>query len=105
LAAYATDVNNNLGSTLGLLGTTGTEAQYGNLTTDWLYGEDTYYTYDVTGYLQAQLEVSGDNTNGLLFLPPSPAYNTTFNRVVFGNRQNSKAIKLKVYYISVQQDQ
>lgn len=105
LAAYATDVNNNLGSTLGLMGATGTVAQYGNLTTDWLYGEDTYYTYDVTGYLQAQLEVSGDNTNGLLFLPPSPAYNTAFNRVVFGNRQNSKPIKLKVYYISVQQDQ
>lgn len=106
LAAYATDITNNLGGTLGLTGTTGSvSAQNGDLVTDWLYGEDTRYTYDVTGYLQQQLEVSGDNTNGLLFLPPSPAYNTEFNRAVFGNNQNSKSIKLKVYYISVQQDQ
>ncbi|MBX2924333.1 MAG: DUF4270 family protein [Chitinophagaceae bacterium] len=106
LSAYATNINNTLGGVLGLTGSTGSaSAQYGDLTTDWLYGQDTYYKYDVTSYLQQQLDISGDNTNGLLFLPPSPSYNTTFNRAAFGNSQTDQPVRLKVYYISVQQDQ
>lgn len=105
LTAYTTNINNLPGSMIGLLGASGSNTpQYGDLTIDWLYGQDTYYTYDLSSYLQQQILLSGDNTNGLLFFPPSPAYNTLFNRVVIGDRSNAAAPKLKVYYISVQQD-
>lgn len=104
IVASPTTVNNETGGYLGEAGVTGTQgAQYGNLVTDWIYGEDTYYSYDVTAYLQAQVAISADNTNGLLFFPPSPAYTTRFNRLVTGNHQNSAgSVKLKLYYISVQ---
>ncbi len=105
LAAYTTDRNNQLGATLGLLGSTSsTDTQYGDLQTDWLNGEQTYYKYDVTTYLQQQLALSGDNTNALLFLPPYPALNTSFDRAVIGDAENDRGkVTLKIYYIAVQQ--
>ncbi|MFT4017602.1 MAG: DUF4270 family protein [Agriterribacter sp.] len=106
LAAYTTNVNNNIGTALGANGSTSsTSAQYGDLKTDWLYGQDTYYTYDVSAYIDALLSTSADNTSGLLFMPPTPAYNTLFDRVAFGDKQSEKTMKLKLYYISVQKDQ
>lgn len=106
LGAYATNINNGVGAALGANGSLGSSSpQYGDLKVDWLYGQDTYYTYDVTVYVQQQLAVSGDNTNGLLFTPPGTAYNTSFNRVVFGDNKSERPMKLKLYYISVQQNQ
>jgi hypothetical protein len=105
LMASSTNINNQLGGSLAVSGATGTQSvQYGDLKVDWTYGEDTYYTYDVTGYVEQQLAITADNTNGLIFLPPSPAYNNSFNRLVVGDPQNAKGknIQLKIYYISVQ---
>lgn len=105
LVASSTNINNELGGYLSETGSTGSQnLQYGNLITDWLYGEDTRYTYDVTAYLQSEIENSADNTNGLIFAPPSPEYNTKLNRLVVSNNEHSMGgVKLKVYYISVQQ--
>ncbi|MCC6286341.1 MAG: DUF4270 family protein [Chitinophagaceae bacterium] len=105
LAGYTTNVNNNIGSALGANGSTSSSsAQYGDLKTDWLYGQDTYYTYNVSSYIEALLSTAADNTSGLLFMPPTPAYNTRFSRVVFGDAQSAKPMKLKLYYISVQKN-
>jgi len=105
-ASVTTSVNNELGGYLALNGATGTQsAQTGNLSIDWLYGETTTYSYDLTSYLQQEIALSGDTHNGLIFLAPSPAYSNRFNRLVVGNKQNPKGnIKLKVYYVSVQQE-
>lgn len=104
--SVTTSVNNDLGGLLVANGATGSQsAQTGGLVIDWLYGENTYYTYDLTAYLQQQIALSGDTHNGLIFLPTSPAYSNRFNRVVVGDSQNAKGnIKLKVYYVSVQQE-
>ncbi|HRQ49248.1 MAG TPA: DUF4270 family protein [Agriterribacter sp.] len=102
LVASSTNINNQLG---GYLAVTGSQnVQYGSLVTDWLYGEATLYTYDVTAYTQSEIENSSDNTNGLIFAPSSPEYNTKLNRlVVDDNEAGMGGAKLKVYYISVQQ--
>ncbi len=104
LIASSTNINNELGGYLSVTGTTGSQnLQYGDLITDWLYGEDTRYTYDVTAYLQSEIENSTDNTNGLIFAPPSPGYNTKLNRLVVRDEPGTGGVKLKVYYIAVQQ--
>lgn len=105
LVASSTDVNNQLGGYLASMGSTGSQSiQYGGLITDWLYGEDTRYTYDVTAYMQSEIGNSADHTNGLIFAPPSPEYNTKLNRlVVDDNNLGMGGVKLKIYYISVQQ--
>ncbi|HEY5369356.1 MAG TPA: DUF4270 family protein [Hanamia sp.] len=75
--------------------------QYGNLVIDNLYGTETQYTYDVTSYLQAQIQIEQNNKNGLLVIPPTPG--TIFNRVVIGDGKNLLGqTQLKVYYASVQ---
>lgn len=105
LVASSTDINNQLGGYLAVSGNAGSQnIQYGDLVTDWLYGEDTRYTYDVTAYLQSEIANNAENTNGLIFAPPSPDYNTKLNRLVVNDKENGMGgVKLKVYYISVQQ--
>ena len=105
LVASSTNVNNQLGGYLAAMGTTGSQSiQYGDLVTDWLYGEATRYTYDVTAYMQSEILNSADHTNGLIFAPPSPEYSTKLSRlVVDDNNLGMGGVKLKMYYISVQQ--
>ncbi|MBX3240137.1 MAG: DUF4270 family protein [Chitinophagaceae bacterium] len=105
LSAYTTDNKNLIGNALGLQGTPSSSyAQNGDLKIDWLNGENTFYTYDITAYLNQQITLAADNTNGLLFSSPYPAFNTLFNRTLFDDRQNGVGrVRLKVYYISVHQ--
>jgi hypothetical protein len=70
---------------------------------DYLYGEKTSYAYDVTNYIAL---IVGDPTfnsnNGLLMLPPSPFMETTFNRLVVGNKANPLGkIELAIVYAAV----
>lgn len=75
--------------------------QYGNLFIDNLYGTGTQYIYDVSSYLQEQIQIERNNQNGLLILPPNPT--SIFNRVVIGDSKNTTSqTQLKVYYASVQ---
>lgn len=95
---------NQVGEELTATSSTGTaETQYGNLVVDYLYGKDTYYTYDVTSYIQEVIATEGYTQNGLLLLPPSPASENTFNRIVVGDRNSGEArIELQVFYVTVQ---
>ncbi|MDQ2862227.1 MAG: DUF4270 domain-containing protein [Bacteroidota bacterium] len=101
LYASPTDLSNVFGSPL----TNKSDGSYqtGSLLLDPIYQENTSYIYDVTSYLQQLVQVSATNNgNGLLLLPPSPANITTLNRMVIGNKQNTKgSIQLKLYYVSV----
>jgi hypothetical protein len=79
------------------------QVQNGNLQVDWLYGQNTFYSYDVTTFLQQQIAISDNNKNGLLIQPPAPAFESALNRLVLGDSRNIKdRIMLKVYYISIQ---
>lgn len=95
---------NQIGADLTTVVTSGSaETQYGNLSIDYLYGKDTYYTYDVTAYINEVMATEGYTQNGLLVLPPSPAYETMFNRVAIGNRYNTLGkIELQIFYVAVQ---
>ena len=74
----------------------------GNLSIDGVYGTNTNYTYDVTGYLQQEITNAAINKDGLLLIPPTDTRFSTMNRLVIGDAKNVKnKIQLNVYYISV----
>jgi preprotein translocase subunit SecE len=80
----------------------GTVASSGVFVNDPLFNENTSYTYDITSYVQKQILVTEANKNGLLFIPPSPAYSNRLNRIIIGDKKNSEgAIQLKLYYVSI----
>jgi len=104
LSAFTTDASNALGSPLTFSSAAGSGTQTGNLVTDLLFNENTAYDYDVTAYLQSQILISADNQNGLLLMPPSPASISTLNRLIIGDQKNTgSSIKLKLYYVSINQ--
>ncbi len=87
--------------------TIGADPHYGtgNLSIDYLYGTNTSYTYNITSYVQAALGQGAESNqkNGLILTTPQALFNTTFNRAVFGNSQNSQIsnrISLTIYYAS-----
>ena len=97
LLAYPTDVLNGYGSPLSYVSTSG--YQTGSLVTDPLFGENTYYTYDVTSYLQQQILIGYANQDGLLL---SSVSHNTLDRLVIGDPKNTNtAVQLKLYYVSV----
>jgi hypothetical protein len=77
----------------------------GNLNIDYLYGTNTSYSYDITGYMQAAIKRGAQNNakEGLILNVPTAAYNTTFNRAVLGDSfspQVSDQVTLQIYYAS-----
>jgi hypothetical protein len=91
----------NYANTIG----TSIPAGTGNLLVDYLYGTNTSYSYDITSYVQsAMLQGAPYNAiNGLIMSTPATAFNTTFNRAVFGdqfNQPTSNQVSLNLYYAS-----
>ena len=102
LSAVTTNQSNTLGTPLSSTASGSLITETGNLVIDPLYNENTFYSYDITAYLQQQILISSANQNGLLFVPPTPASISGLNRVIIGDQKNTQgSIKLKVYYVSV----
>jgi len=105
LQLYTTTQLNLQGTALTAIGSSGAaEVQTGNLYIDYLYGQNTTYSYDISTYIKAILQDATVTKNGLLVLPPSPAYQTSFARLVAGDRLagTSGRIELQIYYLAVQ---
>ena len=94
---------NQIGNDLAFVSNGSASAQTGGLIIDNLYGENTYYNYDVTAYVKVLLNDGTINNNGLLLLPPSPALETRANRVIVGNKFNAQGkMELLIVYAAVQ---
>jgi hypothetical protein len=100
LQLFTTDENNQIGIPIAAAG-----GIYGNYKIDYIYNVNTAYSYDITSLLKKQLSDNQDNAYhyGVLASIPSPLDNTTFNRVIFPDKnnfnQNAKVV-LKIYYAS-----
>lgn len=99
----STTVNNQIGFDLAFFSNGSSIPQYGSLEIDYLYGENTSYAYDVTNYVALIVrDPTISSNNGLLLLPPSPAMESSFNRVVVGNKSNALGkIELSIVYAAV----
>jgi Domain of unknown function (DUF4270) len=65
------------------------QIQHGALVQDLAFG-NSYYTYDLTSYLTAQLGVTNDALKtSILLIPPHPAYNTSLQKLVITNQSAS----------------
>lgn len=74
--------------------------QTGNLVVDELYGLDTYYTYDITSFLQDQLGAFGIHKRNLNLIIPSNDLSMTLNTLVAGDYSHpTNRIKLKISYL------
>jgi hypothetical protein len=95
------DASNTINTSLGAYDANGGFIpQTGDLTIDNVYNENTFYTYDVTTFLQTQINTIIDNKNGLTFLPDN--YQKTLSRIVIGDQQNTNGkMQLKLNYISI----
>jgi hypothetical protein len=94
LTLFQTDQTNVLG--LPLTGN-------GSLVVDYIYGQNTAYTYDVTTYVKQQISLGqvANSNNGLILTIIPPGNDTTLSRVIIGDRSNPKTnIQLKLYYAS-----
>ena len=108
LTLSQTDFNNGLGSTLSGLSSNGSfTTQTGNLYTDYITGDNTSYSYDVTSYLKYLISnpLASIKDYGLLLVPPSPASQTQFQRVIIGDKNypnRSSNTILELNYLTVQ---
>jgi hypothetical protein len=99
-----TNVLNEFSGDLYATNASGTnDVQTGNVVIDYVYGKDSYYTYDVTSYINSLLTTENYPYNGLLLTPTSGLLKTTANRIALGNRYNANGkIELQLYYAIVQ---
>ncbi|UYQ93855.1 DUF4270 domain-containing protein [Chitinophaga horti] len=83
-----------------LMNSTNGGYQYGDLSIDHLYNENTAYTYDLTSYCTSELTTDNITTRGLLMLPTYGDYLTKPERLVIGDKLNSKnKMTFKIYYL------
>lgn len=102
LRMASTNVTNDIGFDLFFVNNGNAITQYGNLTVDYLFGENTSYFYDVTDYVGTLVKIPSLSNPGMLMLPPSPSMQTSFNRLVAGNRFNNNGkTELVIVYVAV----
>ena len=97
LRMYVSNSNDNFDNVL--LNAAGA-AQTGNLSIDYLYGQNTNYTFDITSYINTVINEGQFSTKTLLLGSGSiNGYNST-SRLIF-NDYNGGGIKLKLYVLGL----
>jgi hypothetical protein len=93
---YKTDGSYALGTVIKA--SDGTNPNYGNLTTDFINPENTYYSYDITSYIINLMATQDIDNLGLLFF--SPTLNSSLERLVIGDQYNyENKTYLRLYYV------
>lgn len=100
---YYTDLHNLIGSPVLATGTSG--AQTGNLSLNYFYPLNTFYTYDVTNFVKTQIvnTAPGANQTGMMLSIPAPGSDASFKRLVVADQSFplNQRIILSVYYVSL----
>jgi hypothetical protein len=98
LSLYTTDNRNRYGQAISdKYG----KAQEADLKIDMLYQEETWYSFDITGFLGSQLEEETDNIPAMLLTVSADDLYRTLGRVVLGSQLNAEnKVKLKIYYMN-----
>lgn len=76
----------------------GSEVQRGVLTRDETYEENTYYSFDLTQFMQEEMGAFGMYKHNLQLVFNSDDYTTTFKNLTFGARNGRNPIELQLIY-------
>lgn len=77
----------------------GTSVQNGSLVTDEMNPENTYYSFDITSFLQTNLGAIGYNRKNLKLMLPDDLFFTTLKGVIFGDMEHEiNPVKLTLIY-------
>ena len=75
----------------------GTSIQHGNLVVDELLHQNTYYSFDITSFMQSNLGAIGINRKNLQLVIPESKINTSFQSVLLGDMQHPESpVKLSL---------
>ena len=98
LTLYTADENNVTEDVVTDI--SGSSVQTGSLVTDEMMGEETYYSFDITSFLQSNLGTVGYNRKILQLMLPDNLFFTTLSGVVFGDagHPDSSTVKLTILY-------
>lgn len=75
-----------------------------NLQVDDEFDRDTYYSLDVTDFINYQLELDELNENALLIRLPDELANSSVSRLLLGSAEHPKRMKLKLYSIDIKEN-
>lgn len=99
LNLYGTDDDNRLNDVIR--NADGSETLNGDLVQDLLYGENTRYSYDITGFVNKQIQEGQFSKSALLLAPVGSTGDNTLQRLVINNQTIAKNIQLKLYLLGL----
>ncbi|MBL7742951.1 MAG: DUF4270 family protein [Chitinophagaceae bacterium] len=95
-----TDASNTAGASV--YDSTGSAVLNASPVTDDLYGENNYYRFNITTYINQLLTTSGSEDNGFFLMHDSPVSSMNVNRLVLNNSlHGSQSSKLLLYMIVI----
>ncbi len=97
LRLYIADENNVLEDQV--YSSSGTTVQNGNLTLDDVQNRNSYYSFDITSFLQSNLGTTGMYHKKLLLNLADADFTSTFKQVIFANdKDKDRQVKLDIRY-------
>lgn len=97
ICLYTSDNRNRF---MGVITDRENSTQFADLVIDYVDQIETWYTFDITSFMQAELSNESDETPSLLLTIPPDNLNKTVERLVLGSQMNStNKVSLKVYYM------
>lgn len=99
LELYATDATNGLLS--GILDANNSSLQTGNLVTDYLYNENTYYSFDITSFINTKMSEGQSSTSALLLHTSLANADGGLQRLIVNDQNNNRPIELKLYVLGL----
>jgi hypothetical protein len=75
--------------------------QTGNLVTDFLYGENTYYSYDITSFINNKIAEGASSTSALLLHNSLSNQEDGLQRLILNDQNNNRPIQLKLYVLGL----
>ncbi|MGC4102204.1 hypothetical protein [Ferruginibacter sp.] len=100
LNLYTTDQTNGITGTIFEPTSSGTP-QTGNLVIDYLYGENTYYSYDITSFINTKMTEGQFSKAALLLSTTLSSQDVGVQRLIVNNQSNARAIELKLYVLGL----
>ena len=75
--------------------------QTGNLVVDYIYGEGTQYTYDITSFINAKISEGEFSKSALLLSSTLSNYDAGIQRLIINNQKGSRPIQLQLFVLGL----